>query len=74
LGERGQKIAKVKLSVDDILKEISSNGKEERGSPCLTPLVQLKSFPAMPLRRTEEVAVDSSSSIHLSHFGGKPLA
>jgi hypothetical protein len=31
LGERGQKIAKVILSVDDILKEISSNGKEKRG-------------------------------------------
>jgi hypothetical protein len=30
LGERGQKIAKVKLSVDDILKEVSSNGKEKR--------------------------------------------
>jgi hypothetical protein len=31
LRERGQKIAKIKLSVDDILKEISSNGKEKRG-------------------------------------------
>jgi hypothetical protein len=31
LGERGQKIAKKKLPVDDILKEISNNGKEKRG-------------------------------------------
>jgi hypothetical protein len=31
LRKRGQKIAKMKLSVDDILKEVSSNGKEKRG-------------------------------------------
>jgi hypothetical protein len=31
LRERGQEIAEVKLSVDDILKEVSSNGKEKRG-------------------------------------------
>jgi hypothetical protein len=75
LRERGQKIAKVRLSVDDILKEVSSNGKEKRGEgiPCLRPLEHLKSFPAVPLRRTEEVAVDSSSSIHFNHFGGKPF-
>jgi hypothetical protein len=46
----------------------------ERGSPCLTPLVHLKSFPAVPLRRTEEVAVDNSSSIHLNHFGGEAFS
>jgi hypothetical protein len=76
LGKRGQKIAKEILSVDDILKEVSSNSKEKRGegSPCLTPLEHLKSLPAVPLRRTEEVAVDSSSSTHFNHFGGKPLA
>jgi hypothetical protein len=74
LREREQKIAKIKLPVDDTLKEISNNGKEKRGSPCLTPLVHLKSFPVVPLRRTEEVAVDNSSSMHLNHFGGKPLA
>jgi hypothetical protein len=28
---KGQEIAEVKLSVDDILKEVSSNGKEKRG-------------------------------------------
>jgi hypothetical protein len=31
LRERGQKIAKVRLSVDDILEEVSSTGKEKRG-------------------------------------------
>jgi hypothetical protein len=31
LGERGQRIAKVILSIDDVLKEVSSNGKEKRG-------------------------------------------
>jgi hypothetical protein len=31
LGERGQNIDKIKLPVDDTLKEISSNGKKKRG-------------------------------------------
>jgi hypothetical protein len=31
LRERGQKIAKIKLPIDDTLKEVSSNGKEKRG-------------------------------------------
>jgi hypothetical protein len=31
LGERGQKITKIKLPIDDTLKEINNNGKEKRG-------------------------------------------
>jgi hypothetical protein len=31
LRERGQKIAEIKLPVDDTLKEVSNNGKEKRG-------------------------------------------
>jgi hypothetical protein len=76
LRKRGQKNAKIILPADDTLKEISGNCKKKWGEmiPYLTPLVHLKSFPAVPLRSTEEVAVDNSSSIYLNHFGGKPLA
>jgi hypothetical protein len=37
LGEWGQKLAKIKLPVDDILKEISSDGKEKRGEAIPLP-------------------------------------
>jgi hypothetical protein len=46
----------------------------ERGSPYLTPILQMKSFPAVPLRSTEEVAVERRSLIQQIHLFGKPLA
>lgn len=45
----------------------------ERGSPCLTPLKQLKVFPGDPYRRTTEVAEEKIRLIHCSHFCPKPF-
>jgi hypothetical protein len=76
LRKGGKDITKHAFSINDTLKQVSSNCKEEGGKriPYLTPLLHKKSFPPVPLRSTKEVVVDNRSLIHLSHLGGKPLA
>jgi hypothetical protein len=74
LRKRGEKITKHVLSVNDTMKQVSSNCKKEGRAPCLTPLLQIISFPAVQLRNTEEVVVVNRSLIHFNHLGGKPLA
>jgi hypothetical protein len=53
LGERGQKVAKGMLSVDDILKEVSSNGKEKRreGIPLSNPSGTFKIFTSSAIEK-----------------------
>jgi hypothetical protein len=46
----------------------------DRGSPCLTPLLHLKSLPATPLSNTEDVADERMSFIHSIHLEGNPFA
>jgi len=58
------------------LQEISCNDKEkwgERGSPCLTPLLQWIVLPGTPLKRTEDVPEEKMSFIHFIQLGPKPL-
>jgi hypothetical protein len=76
LRERGQNIAKIKLSVDDILKEINSNGKEKRGEGIPLPNTSgtFKIFSSSAIKKNRGSGRDNSSSIHLNHFGGNPLA
>jgi hypothetical protein len=50
------------------------NNRGGRGSPCLTPLLQLKVFPGIPLSKIAEVAEEKIFSIHEIHFCPKPLA
>jgi hypothetical protein len=59
-------ISKFELIVGSTLKKVSNNSKKEGegGSPCLTPLLHGKSFPAIPLSKTEEVADESREEIH----------
>ena len=46
----------VALLITDCNKSAArTNSKGERGSPYLTPLLQWKTLPDTPLRRTEEV-------------------
>jgi hypothetical protein len=70
LWERRMKIANFILLVNSTLKKVNSNGKQEgeRGSPCLTPRIHLKSFPAVPFKSTEEVPELRSSLIHMIYF------
>jgi hypothetical protein len=46
----------------------------ERGSPCLTPLLHLNSFPTVPFNQTEEVATPKISKTQCNHLSEKPLA
>uniref|UniRef100_A0A0A9FMK5 Uncharacterized protein n=1 Tax=Arundo donax TaxID=35708 RepID=A0A0A9FMK5_ARUDO len=50
-----------------------TKSRSERGSPCLTPLLQLKDFPSTPLCRMEEVLVCRMALIHWIHFCGNPF-
>jgi len=50
-----------------------TKSKEERGSPCLTPLLHLNIFLGVPLSRIEEVPEASIFSIHFIYFARKPL-
>uniref|UniRef100_A0A0A9G5N5 Uncharacterized protein n=1 Tax=Arundo donax TaxID=35708 RepID=A0A0A9G5N5_ARUDO len=50
-----------------------TKSRGERGSPCLTPLLQLKDFPGTPLCRMEEVLVCRMVLIHWIHFCGNPF-
>jgi hypothetical protein len=61
LRERGQKIAKVRLSVDDILKEVSSNGKKKRGEgiPLLSTSGTFKIFSSSAIKKNF-AAIESS--------------
>jgi hypothetical protein len=51
----------------------NTNKRGEKGSPCLTPLLQWKVLPGTPLRRTEEVPEPRMSLIQLTHLEPKPL-
>lgn len=51
----------------------STNRRGESGSPCLTPLLQIKVLPGIPLRRTEEVPDSRRLLIQLIHFWENPL-
>lgn len=51
-----------------------TNNRGDRGSPYLTPLLQLKAFLGIPLSKTIEVAEEKIFSIHEIHFCPKPLA
>jgi hypothetical protein len=59
-------------SVNYSLQEVSCQYKEERGSPCLTPLLQFMFFPGTPLRSTEVVAEERIYCTHLVHFALNP--
>src|ERR1043165_3055725 len=50
-----------------------TNSRGDKGSPCLTPLLHLNCFPGIPLRRTEDDPVASSSETQSLHFSLKPL-
>lgn len=50
-----------------------TNKRENKGSPCLTPLKQLKGFPGIPLSSTEEDPLPRMFLIHFNHFSEKPL-
>ena len=52
----------------------NTNKRGERRSPCLTPLMQWKTLPGTPFRRTAEVPVLKICCIHCSHFSGKHFA
>lgn len=51
----------------------STNSKGERGSPSLTPLLQLKLFPGTPLSRTAVLAEENIIWTHWSHCIGKHI-
>ena len=52
----------------------STKRRGERGSPCLTHLLQWTSFHGIPLRRIDEVPDDRMSCIQWHHCSGKPFA
>jgi hypothetical protein len=45
----------------------------DKGSPCLTPLLQLKEVPGTPFNRTAELAEENTICTQLSHFCGNPM-
>jgi hypothetical protein len=45
----------------------------ERGSPCLTSLLQWNTFPGIPFNSIEDVLELITIFINCSHFGPKPL-
>jgi len=51
-----------------------TKGRGDRGSPCLTPLLDSKSLPGKPFRRTDDVPEERMSFIQWFHFPRKPLA
>jgi hypothetical protein len=51
----------------------STNKRGERGSPCLTPLLQWKVFPGTPFRRMVEIPELKIEDIHCNQVALKPL-
>jgi hypothetical protein len=61
------------LTIDCNRSAAKTNKSGERGSPCLTPLLQLKGLPGFPLRRIEDVPDFNRLWIQLTHFAEKHL-
>jgi hypothetical protein len=51
-----------------------TKSRGDSGSPCLTPLLQWKSFPGKPLSRIEDVPELKIWEIQVHHLSRKPLA
>ena len=50
----------------------STKSKGDKGSPCLTPLLQWNCFPGTPLSRMEEKPEEKITLIQFNHKSGKP--
>lgn len=50
----------------------NTNNRGDKGSPCLTPLLQWNLFPGTPLRKTEEVPELNIINTHCSQTTPKP--
>ena len=61
------------LRMDCSRSAARTKSKGERGSPCLTPLLQWKVFPGILFNNTAEVPDLRIDSIHDLHFNPKPL-
>jgi len=61
------------LMIDCRRSTVNTNNKRERGSPCLTPLLQWKVLPGTLLRRTADVPELRMELLQSIHFCPKPL-
>lgn len=60
------------LRIDWSISAARTKRRGERGTPCLTPLLQWTIFPGNPLRRTEEFLEFKTDLIHSIHLFPNP--
>jgi hypothetical protein len=61
------------LMMDRSRSAASTKRRGGRGSPCLTHLLQWKTFPGTPFNNTSDVVVAKISLIQFVHLSGNPL-